>query len=120
MPSHRHFDRPPLPSRSAGEGKDSDRRSSGFVLSLIMRMLFHGSSAKAWYNQPMAMNLTISLPEDLKAFIDERTKSGQFNSTGEFIQQLVREDQERAEKERLERMLLNGLEGGAPIRATDA
>lgn len=68
----------------------------------------------------MPTTVTISVPEELKAFIDERTKSGKFNSPGEFIQQLIREDKERAEKERLEEMLLHGLDGGESIRATDA
>ena len=54
----------------------------------------------------MPMTMTISLPDDMKAFIDERTKSGNFNSADEFIEKLIREDQERAEQDHLEKMLL--------------
>ena len=68
----------------------------------------------------MATTMTISLSDDMKAFVEERIKSGTFNSAGEFIQNLIREDQERAEQNRLEQMLLKGLDGGPSIPATDA
>lgn len=64
--------------------------------------------------------MTISLPDELKAFIEERAKAGRFASSSEFIRQLVREDQKRAERDKLERMLLDGLESGEPIEVTDA
>ena len=67
----------------------------------------------------MLTTMTISLPDELKSFIEQRTKAGSFASNSEFIRQLVREDQKRAERERLEGLLLEGLDSGQPIRATD-
>ena len=68
----------------------------------------------------MPSSVTISLPDDMKDFIEERTKAGSFSSTGEFIRELVRADQRQAERERLEKMLQEGLDSGEPIRADDA
>ena len=67
----------------------------------------------------MPTSVTISLPDDVKSFIEQRTKAGSFSSTSEFICQLVRADQKRAEQVRLEEMLVEGLDSGEPIRATD-
>ena len=67
----------------------------------------------------MPSTMTISLPDELKAFVEERARAGSFASSSEFIRQLVREDQKRAEREKLERMLLEGVESGEPIRVTD-
>jgi len=63
--------------------------------------------------------ITISLPEEMRAFIEERTRAGSFASTSEFIRQLVRQEQRRAEQERLEKKLLEGMDSGEPIRVTD-
>ena len=68
----------------------------------------------------MSKTVTISVPEELGEFIERRTRNGNFASVSEFIRQLVREDQRRAEKELLEKKLLEGLESGEPIPATDA
>lgn len=67
----------------------------------------------------MPTTMTISLPDEMKNFIEKQAKAGSFSSASEFIRQLVREEQKRAEKERLEEMLLEGLDSGPPIRATD-
>ena len=67
----------------------------------------------------MPTSVTISLPDDIKSFIEQRTKDGSYSSTSEFICQLVRADQKRAEQKRLEEMLVEGLDSGEPIRATD-
>ncbi|MFI5379041.1 MAG: type II toxin-antitoxin system ParD family antitoxin [Tepidisphaerales bacterium] len=67
----------------------------------------------------MPTTMTISLPDDMKSFIEQRTKAGSFASSSEFIRQLVREDQKRAERERLEGLLLEGLDSGQLVRATD-
>jgi antitoxin ParD1/3/4 len=64
--------------------------------------------------------MTISLPDDLKDFVERRIKAGSFASASEFIRQLLREDQKRAERERLDQMLLDGMNSGKPIRANDA
>ena len=68
----------------------------------------------------MPTTMTISLPDEMKSFIEERLKAGSFSSASEFIRQLVREEQKRAEAERLDRMLIEGAESGEPIRTDDS
>lgn len=68
----------------------------------------------------MSATLTISLSDDLKAFVEERARAGNFASPAEFIGHLVRDEQKRTEQQRLEQMLLDGLDSGDPIRVTDA
>jgi antitoxin ParD1/3/4 len=57
--------------------------------------------------------LTISLPEKLKEFIDQRVESEGFGTVSEYLRSLVREDQKRRAKARLEALLLEGLESEA-------
>ena len=63
--------------------------------------------------------VNISLPDQMKNFIDERLDEGRFSSTSEYFRDLVREDQKRRAQERLETLLLQGLESGEPIDVTD-
>jgi len=63
--------------------------------------------------------VNISLPDKMKEFIDERVNEGQFSSASEYFRDLVREDQKRKAQERLEALLLEGLDSGQPIDVTD-
>jgi antitoxin ParD1/3/4 len=62
--------------------------------------------------------VNISLPDQMKQFIDERLSEGRFSSTSEYIRDLVREDRNRRAQDRLETLLLEGLDSGEPIDAT--
>ena len=62
--------------------------------------------------------LTISLPEKLKEFIDQRVESEGFGTVSEYLRSLVREDQKRTAKERLEALLLEGIESGPATEMT--
>jgi antitoxin ParD1/3/4 len=44
---------------------------------------------------------------------------GGYSTASEYIRQLIREDQKRASQERLQALLLEGLDSGTPIEATD-
>ena len=59
--------------------------------------------------------MNISLPEPLKAFIDEQVSSGKYGSVSEYVRELVRQDEKRRAQEKLEALLLEGLESGAPV-----
>jgi antitoxin ParD1/3/4 len=63
--------------------------------------------------------VNISLPDKMKEFIDERVNEGRFSSASEYFRDLVREDQKRKAQERLEALLLEGLDSGQPIDVTD-
>ncbi len=49
--------------------------------------------------------MNVSLPDELKSFVDERVGHGGFGSTSEYVRDLIRRDQER---ERLRSLLLDG------------
>jgi antitoxin ParD1/3/4 len=58
----------------------------------------------------MAMtSLNISLPDPLKAYVEERVSSGDFGTPSEFIRNLIRQDKEQW-RTRLEAELLEALE----------
>lgn len=64
-------------------------------------------------------SLNISMPDDLRDFVEKRTKDSSYATPTEYIRSLVREDQKRAEREKLERLLLAGLQSGDPIEVSD-
>jgi len=60
--------------------------------------------------------MTISLPEDLKAFAIQRSRTAHFGTPSDYIRGLIREDLQRLERERLEIELMKGLKGkGIPM-----
>ena len=56
--------------------------------------------------------LNISLPEPMRAYVDQQVAQGGYSTASEYIRQLVREDQKRAAKERLQALLMEGVESG--------
>jgi antitoxin ParD1/3/4 len=56
-------------------------------------------------------SMNISLPETLKQFVDRQIASGRYSSASEYIRELIREDEKRRAEERLEGLLLEGLQG---------
>jgi antitoxin ParD1/3/4 len=65
--------------------------------------------------------VTISLPESLKAFIDEQLATKGYGNVSEYFRSLLRDAQKDEEDARLEALLLEGLaRGGADIPLTPA
>jgi antitoxin ParD1/3/4 len=56
--------------------------------------------------------MNVSLPDAMRSFIEEQTKTGGFSTASEYVRSLVREDQKSKSRERLEALLLEGLESG--------
>ena len=72
----------------------------------------------------MAQELTtinVSLPVQMRAYIEQRVKADGFGSISDLIRALVRDDQVRRAQQELERRLLAALEGGeaTPMTAAD-
>ena len=64
-------------------------------------------------------SLNISLPEALRQFVDQKVKTGGYGTASEYIRELIRQDQKQeAEQERMEAMLLEGLDSGPGIEVT--
>ena len=58
----------------------------------------------------MAMtSLNISLPDPLKAYVEDRVNSGDFGTPSEFIRNLIRQDKEQR-RSRLEAELIDALQ----------
>jgi antitoxin ParD1/3/4 len=62
--------------------------------------------------------MNISLPANLKEFVDSQVESGNYSSVSEFMRELVRREQKDRRKEELERQLLAGLKSGKGIEST--
>ncbi len=56
-------------------------------------------------------SMNISLPTPLKRFVDEQIAAGRYSSASEYVRDLIRGDEKRRAEERLEALLLEGLEG---------
>lgn len=63
--------------------------------------------------------LNVSLPESLSDFIKEQVTKGGYSNASEYISYLIRQAQERAAQERLEMLLLEGIDSGKPIEVND-
>ena len=60
--------------------------------------------------------MNISLPDALKAFIDEQVAGRGYGTSSEYVRELIRKDQDR---QRLRSLLLDGA-GSAPGSKADA
>ena len=54
--------------------------------------------------------VNISLPDQMKEYVEARISEGNYNTTSEYFRDLIREDQKRQAEARLEALLLRGLE----------
>jgi antitoxin ParD1/3/4 len=61
-------------------------------------------------------SMNVSLPEELKQYVEAQTKSG-YSTPSEYVRELIRADQKRRAKEKLDTLLLEGLNSGGPIPA---
>jgi antitoxin ParD1/3/4 len=57
-------------------------------------------------------SLNVHMPEDLRQFVDKRTKEGSFSTPTEYVRHLIREDQKRATERRIEDLYLEGVRSG--------
>jgi antitoxin ParD1/3/4 len=55
--------------------------------------------------------LNVSLPEPMRKWIQAQVAAGGFSSASEYVRSLIRADQKRASEDRLEALLLEGLQG---------
>ena len=59
-------------------------------------------------------SMNVSLPEELKEYVEAQTKSG-YSTPSEYVRELIRQDQKRRAKDKLDALLLEGLNSGDPI-----
>jgi len=62
--------------------------------------------------------MNIALPESMKHFVQERVSEGGYSSASEYVRELIRADRKRMAEERIDALLLEGLDSGEPIPVT--
>ena len=64
-------------------------------------------------------SMNVSLPEELKQYAEAQTKNG-YSTASEYVRELIRTDQRRRMKDKLDAMLIEGLQSGdsIPVDAT--
>jgi len=63
--------------------------------------------------------MNIALPQSLKDYVLEQVAGGGYSTASEYVRELIRADQKRKAREKIEALLLEGLESGEPIEVTD-
>jgi antitoxin ParD1/3/4 len=64
--------------------------------------------------------MNVSLPEELKAFVDERVRKDGYSTSSEYVRELIRADRVRRAERELAGLLRAGLESGEGIPVTKA
>ena len=63
-------------------------------------------------------SLHISLSDEMRTFVDQQVRGGSYHNHSEYVRDLIRHDQERRARERVDTLLLEGLGSGEPVPMT--
>ena len=64
--------------------------------------------------------MNVSLPEPMKEWVETQARSGRYSNTSDYVRDLIRRDQDRAEKvENMQRLISEGLESGEGSQSMD-
>ncbi|MFB2896598.1 type II toxin-antitoxin system ParD family antitoxin [Aerosakkonemataceae cyanobacterium BLCC-F50] len=64
-------------------------------------------------------SINISLPDAMRTYVEEQVANGGYSTVSEYFRELIRQDQKRKANERLEAMLLEGLDSGTATPMSD-
>lgn len=62
--------------------------------------------------------MNISLPDQLKDFVEDQVGSGRYSTVSEYVRELIRDDEKRKAHDKLEALLVEGIQGGDPTEMT--
>jgi putative addiction module antidote protein, CC2985 family len=62
--------------------------------------------------------MNISLPDQLKDFVEAQVGSGRYSSVSEYVSELIRDDEKRKAQDKLDTLLLEGIQSGQPTEMT--
>ena len=63
--------------------------------------------------RPMSTNtMSFALPEEMRSYVDQRVRSGQYGNTSEYLRELIRRDQEEQARRRLRELIEESLNSG--------
>ena len=60
-------------------------------------------------------SLNVSLPKSLKVHVERQVQEGGYSTPSEYVRALLREDRKRKMEQKLEALLLEGLNSGEAI-----
>ena len=63
-------------------------------------------------------SMNISLPDDLRAFVEDRTEEKGYRDVSDYFSELILRDQKHQGERRLEALLLEGVNSGNSIEVT--
>ncbi len=64
--------------------------------------------------------MNISLPEEMKLFIEKEMTEGHYSSVSEYVRALIRERQKQQAREKLDALLLESMQSGTkPLSDVD-
>lgn len=64
--------------------------------------------------------MNVSLPDPMKAWVEAQAKTGRYANASDYVRDLIRRDQERAEKvDVLQKLIDDGLASGVSDRGLD-
>ena len=63
-------------------------------------------------------SLNLNMNDTLRQFVDERAQAGGYSTPTEYVRSLIRDDKKRAAQERLDKLIVEGLESGTPVEVT--
>jgi antitoxin ParD1/3/4 len=63
-------------------------------------------------------SLNISLPQSLKDYVENQIKESGYSTPSEYVRELLRQDQNRRAEQKLEALLIEGLNSGEAIEIT--
>lgn len=64
-------------------------------------------------------SLHVSLSDEMRTYIDRQVQSGAYHNHSEYVRDLIRRDQERKARERVDLLLAEGLGSGEPTTMTE-
>lgn len=64
--------------------------------------------------------MNVSLPDPMKQWVERQADTGRFSNASDYVRDLIRRDQERADKHReLQRLIAEGIDSGISPRSMD-
>lgn len=62
--------------------------------------------------------MNVSLPDAMKLWVEQQAESGRYSNASDYVRDLIRRDQDRAEKiARIQALVTEGIESGAGSRS---
>ncbi len=62
--------------------------------------------------------MNIALPQSMKQYVQSRVDEGGYGSVSEYVRELIHADRKRRVEERVDALLIEGLDSGEPIAVT--